>query len=87
MLPTALECYTLLMTFYKAVAKPQGVRGRAILLVLLCVGVKRVKVKMERSSLLWRRGKGQMYVRFFFFYSGYKVSGGKGNMRVGAMVR
>lgn len=30
--------------------------------VCVCVGVKGVEVKMRRSPLLWRRGKGQMYV-------------------------
>lgn len=67
MLPTALECYTLLMTFYKAPAKPWGMGGRAFLPALLCVGVKAAEVKMKRSSLLWRRGKGQMYVCSGFF--------------------
>lgn len=34
----------------------EGVRSRAILSALLRVGVKRAEVKMERSSLVWRRG-------------------------------
>ena len=77
-------------TFYEALAKPQGLGGRAILPALLCVGVKGVEVKMGRSSLLWRRGKGQMYVCvcvWFFFVLNVKVSGGKANMWVGVMVR
>lgn len=56
------------------------------------MGVKGVEVKMERSSLLWRRGKGQTYVHVgvcvcFFFVPNLKVSGGEGNMWVGVMVR
>lgn len=60
-MPCAVE------TFSKTVANQRGVGAgnRAILHALLCVGVKGVEVKMERSSLLWRRVKDMCMCVFF----------------------